>query len=591
MSHLIVVNVDFAGNVASKFPVYIVGDRLFCTDVLDAVSSELEDNDKFVFKDKLLDKGLGFDFGKVTNDEENVYMIMAKLNDNLKPVLVGDAKLSSPYGNKTELLFTRISTDKLLSDYQKTPTDCLKPVASNFLTYIENAITTAPSTISIEDLRAGAELALAVGENAEKDGDQVESIREYTRYAHFLCCMDKESRDAYIQGNEQHVIESVIKGNCDKYFSGLYDLGWSNTNRTMLGYAAEKGALNIVKWLIEGCPEKYKTAVDELVPDGKKNSSGEAGKTPLYWAAKGGHLKVCQYLVSKGADVNRKFYDYKKASKKIEEIDELVDKNEITNEVRTYIKAERDLFKVRDRWWRWCGSVPSDATGEKIRQWIKAGVSPDSYLGRHWNLLSWAVALRDINLVTFLISYGADVKGKYSACPSDGYTALMLACEEGDTNLVKELIFKGVDLYVQQEDDLTAFHYAIKCKQYECAQMLLDNGLDVTNCPSVKIDGVLIDPQKFAEEFPTIKSLCANARQGDADSQNELGYYYSKGIGVYKDWGEAVKWFRKAAAQDHAVAHYNLYLCHSTGMGGVKKDKIEAEKHRKKAEELGYHTN
>ncbi|MFQ5329466.1 MAG: hypothetical protein ACE5D4_05690 [Thermodesulfobacteriota bacterium] len=35
---------------------------------------------------------------------------------------------------------------------------------------------------------------------------------------------------------------------------------------------------------------------------------------------------------------------------------------------------------------------------------------------------------------------------------------------------------------------------------------------------------------------------------------------YEKGEGIVRDYGEAVKWFRKAAEQGNALAQHNLWV-------------------------------
>lgn len=48
------------------------------------------------------------------------------------------------------------------------------------------------------------------------------------------------------------------------------------------------------------------------------------------------------------------------------------------------------------------------------------------------------------------------------------------------------------------------------------------------------------------------------ATQGDPDAQNRLGAAYAHGRGVPKDDGEAVKWYRLAAAQGYTPAQISL---------------------------------
>ena len=512
-------------------------------------------------------------FGRYGSDNNGVYVVLMEEHGKLKDYLSKkelDMRPRSCYDNN-DLRFVRIGLKDLYDNYVQCPCS----VISNCFSYVGDS-----RDVRDEDLFVCAMLA--------------KERQDYALMGRCLSRIKDIGKFLNDANSKSLALSLLIKADNPEYFGKCFEkldyLDWAYTNRTMLGFAAEIGSSNIVRYLLEECPDNKRVEVDGLVSGATKKSIGDAGKTPLFWAAKNGHLEVCKYLVSKGADITREFYEEfyeeNKSKKTKEKYDELVKDKYISDlRIREYINAERDLFKVRDRWWRWCGSVPSDATGKKIRQWIKAGVSPDSYLGRHWNLLSWAVALRDINLVTFLINNGADVKGKYSACPSDGYTALMLACERGNTYLADKLISKRVDLYSKQDNGMMAFHCAIKSKNYDCCDMLSRNGLDVSKCPRVRIDGEWIDPVKYEN----VKPLFADALRGNAESMNELGCYYGEGNGVYKDWNEAVVWFRKAAAKNLPEAHYNLYLCYSNGTG-VTKNKTKAEWHRKRAEELGYYT-
>ena len=77
------------------------------------------------------------------------------------------------------------------------------------------------------------------------------------------------------------------------------------------------------------------------------------------------------------------------------------------------------------------------------------------------------------------------------------------------------------------------------------------------------------------------------AEQGNKWGQNSLGYMYDNGWGVAKDYEEAVKWYRKAAEQGNAAAQTNLGLMYDNGKG-VAKDYGEAVKWYRKAAEQGY---
>ena len=76
----------------------------------------------------------------------------------------------------------------------------------------------------------------------------------------------------------------------------------------------------------------------------------------------------------------------------------------------------------------------------------------------------------------------------------------------------------------------------------------------------------------------------AKAKQGDAAAQYNLGVCYYNGIGVEKDYVEAVKWYRKAAEQGRARAQSTLGVRYANGEG-VEKDYVEAVKWYRKAAE------
>ena len=89
--------------------------------------------------------------------------------------------------------------------------------------------------------------------------------------------------------------------------------------------------------------------------------------------------------------------------------------------------------------------------------------------------------------------------------------------------------------------------------------------------------------QDYAE---AVKWWRKAAAQGYANAQHNLGYCYESGNGVTKDFAEAVKWYRKAAEQGYARAQCNLGACYYNGEG-VTKDYAEAVKWYRKAAEKG----
>ncbi|WP_206675637.1 Sel1-like repeat-containing protein kinase family protein, partial [Capnocytophaga canis] len=78
-----------------------------------------------------------------------------------------------------------------------------------------------------------------------------------------------------------------------------------------------------------------------------------------------------------------------------------------------------------------------------------------------------------------------------------------------------------------------------------------------------------------------------SANKGHSEAQYDLGEAYYSGIGISKDYNEAVKWYRKAAEQGHSRAQYSLGDMYNDGYG-VSKDYYEAVKWFRKAAEQGY---
>lgn len=70
--------------------------------------------------------------------------------------------------------------------------------------------------------------------------------------------------------------------------------------------------------------------------------------------------------------------------------------------------------------------------------------------------------------------------------------------------------------------------------------------------------------------------------------QNDLGFYYSKGIGVPKNQVKAVELFQKAAEQKYPAALSNLGSCYEHGLGGLTQDAESALKNYEAAAQLGY---
>src|SRR5437763_1483010 len=80
------------------------------------------------------------------------------------------------------------------------------------------------------------------------------------------------------------------------------------------------------------------------------------------------------------------------------------------------------------------------------------------------------------------------------------------------------------------------------------------------------------------------------AGAGNADAQCMIGLLYQLGTGVPQDGNEAVRWYRKAAAQDQPIAWCNLGTIYDSALLGAP-DEGEARKCYLRAYQLGGPTN
>ena len=118
-----------------------------------------------------------------------------------------------------------------------------------------------------------------------------------------------------------------------------------------------------------------------------------------------------------------------------------------------------------------------------------------------------------------------------------------------------------------------------------------EHTLDVAKHQEAKIRSLMgsavfqLPGQQTEADGKLLADVRAKAQKGDAQSQYGLGRAFDDGgLGVAKDYVEAVKWYRKAAEQNYALAQNKLAGCYYKGEG-VAKDHVEAAKWYRKAAE------
>src|SRR3990172_4969563 len=64
-----------------------------------------------------------------------------------------------------------------------------------------------------------------------------------------------------------------------------------------------------------------------------------------------------------------------------------------------------------------------------------------------------------------------------------------------------------------------------------------------------------------------LREFLALAKEGNAEAQLNVAFFYNQGLGVPVDHGVAAQWYRKAAEQGLAEAQAQLAVVYSQGLG------------------------
>lgn len=75
----------------------------------------------------------------------------------------------------------------------------------------------------------------------------------------------------------------------------------------------------------------------------------------------------------------------------------------------------------------------------------------------------------------------------------------------------------------------------------------------------------------------TIETVLERARNGDVEAQTTLGKYYEQGLGVPRDYQEALKWYLLAAEFGSAMAMLAMCEMYRRGLGVPKNEVKHAE--------------
>lgn len=230
--------------------------------------------------------------------------------------------------------------------------------------------------------------------------------------------------------------------------------------------AAKDGNLEKVKALLQTNPR--------LV-----SSKDEDGRTPLHWAAAGGHKDVVVFLLSNEADIRAKDnsgetpYDL---STTHGDVAELLRQNGGRKKTSSHDTAIFDAATNGDL--------------SKVKELVED--DPDIVFfedASHPGTRATALAFAAINNRTDVVKYLLDHKANVNAKDADNQTPLMGAADYNHKEMVELLLSRGADINIVDTNSAldkdpvhgrTALHGAAFLGFKEVVQVLLDHNADVT---------------------------------------------------------------------------------------------------------------
>ena len=117
------------------------------------------------------------------------------------------------------------------------------------------------------------------------------------------------------------------------------------------------------------------------------------------------------------------------------------------------------------------------------------------------------------------------------------------------------------------------------------AMLVWPAGAEPTDAESQFLQG--LEEYRLGDYAEAVKWYRMAAEQGHAVAQHNLGFMYAEGQGVPQDYAEAFRWYRMAAEQGDADAQFQLGSMYEIGIG-VSKDNAETVRLWRKAAELGH---
>ena len=216
--------------------------------------------------------------------------------------------------------------------------------------------------------------------------------------------------------------------------------------------------------------------VELLVPKGGLNRLDEMERTMLAIAASYGHDVILQALLEAGANPNVR------CKQQLTALHYAIQGREVFS-TKTLLRYGADPSARDEQGWMPLHHAAWDGAGGCVEHLVKAGADVNARVPTGESALQIALERANVNTARGLVSMGADVKVKWA---KSGATTLMLAMElNNSTELVKQLLVKGVDVNAVPKNGLTAFYTAVAMDDVALMELLVQYGAKI-NEPTSK---------------------------------------------------------------------------------------------------------
>jgi cytohesin len=196
----------------------------------------------------------------------------------------------------------------------------------------------------------------------------------------------------------------------------------------------------------------------------------------LSMAARFGHDIILQALLEAGANPNVR------CKQQLTALHYAIQGGEVFS-TKTLLRYGADPSAKDEQGWMPLHHAAWDGAGGCVEHLVKAGADVNARVPTGESALQIALERANVNTARALVSMGADVKVKWA---KSGATTLMLAMElKNSTELVKQLLVKGVDVNAVPKNGLTAFYTAVAMDDVALMELLVQYGAKI-NEPSSK---------------------------------------------------------------------------------------------------------